>query len=330
MSYCRTIRWATACVVLFCATLEMPVLCDGGSPKDDDWKISVTATEDGRGEWQLDVVMEYHGENAVELPYSEIPWKWPDAITVCAVLRKEFLPSPCSPTTLAVARPKGQLTVTPGEKLKGAIPLRSLFKHWDQERLEGPVIVFWSYKVQISHRVGGWIEIPQAKSRRNERDNSDSREWKVEASVKKASSEVWNLNVAIKYHGTTDTYLQRYVLPWEWPQSLILCAVPLNGDRADPFQGSITGDPPMSIMWVKPGEVIRGDIKISPLALFNYKIEVFRRWPVIVFWSYKCKSSNRVGGWFEVNETHDVGSRHHPNKRPEADIPAGNSGGKFR
>jgi hypothetical protein len=306
MSYCWTIRWATVCVVLFCATLEMPALCDGSGSGDNDWKISVTASEDAGGEWQLDVVMEYHGEKSVELPYSEIPWKWPYAITVCAVRYLEFLSSTCSPTTVAVDRPRGHLTVTPGGTLKGAIPLRSLFKGWDMTRFEGPVIVFWSYKFQTSNRLGGWIEIPQAKSPGMKKDNSDSAKWELEASVKKASSEVWNLNIAIKYQGNTDSYLHSYALPWKWPHSMILCAVPINDQNPDPIQRSIVDDPPMGIIWVKPGEAIRGDIKIAPLPLFNRRSEMFRRWPVIVFWSFKIKSSNRVGGWFEVDETQEL------------------------
>jgi hypothetical protein len=308
MSCCWTIRRATVCVVLFCAMLRTPVLCNGSSSTDNGWKITAAANEDARGEWQLDVVMEYHGEKPVELQYSEIPWKWHHAITVCAVREMEFFSSAFSPTTLVVDRPKGHLTVTPGETLTGAIPLRSLFKHWDLRWLEGPVIVFWSYKFRTSDRVGGWMEIPQPKNSEKKKDNSDRKEWKLEASVKKASREAWNLDIAIKYHGNTDTYLPRYVLPWEWCHSMILCAMRLDGRSADPIERSIIGDPPRKIMLVKPGQAIRGDITIAPLTLFNHTTKESRRYRLLVFWSIKIRSSNRVGGWFEVDEGRENGT----------------------
>jgi hypothetical protein len=132
----------------------------------------------------------------------------------------------------------------------------------------------------------------------------DSEEWETAVSVKKATGDDWRMNIAIEYKGKTDAELARFALPWEWPQAMTICAVSAAAQRPKPFPILRTGDPPMRPIRVTPGEVLRGEV--APLTLFDNTSEEWRARPVIVFWSFKVKTSNRVGGWFEVGKTEDV------------------------
>ena len=323
MSYFRTICRATVGAVLFYSTLAMPALCDEGSLKDSDWKISVAASQDADKQWQLDVVMEYHGEKPTELSNDAIPWKWPDAMIVCAVSE---LSRPYPPKTVDSDRPKGHVMVKPGETLKGTIPLRSLFdlreSGWFRR---STIIVFWSYKSQQSDRVGGWIEIPEEKSSWqgwsktlglsapeglkfqvsveavNDEKGADTKE--------KAGSNGWkSLNIAIEHNNEHYVSIWSFELPWRWHKAITICAVPVNGQRPEPLDiwTDITiNDPPISSLKIKPGEVLHGEF--APQSLFQRKglREAFQKGPVIVFWAYRVTFSNWVGGWFEVDETQD-------------------------
>lgn len=300
MRYSLPMRGFMLCLVLSLSTVARYEVCYASSSEDVDWEIRVAANKDVHGEWQLDIVMDYHGDKTVEIPNREIPWKWPYSMIFCLVPEREFAVRPRHPKTLASEPPQGHVTVKPGDTLKGVIPLRSLFDQPYPGWLEGSMIVFWSYKPQASKRVGGWLEIP-CESRSENKDDSNGEEWKLAVSVEKDGSIDCRLNFAIGYHGKKETYVKPHLLPWKWPEALIVCGVYANGQRPDPFGMAQTGDPPKTLIWVKPGEVIRGDF--APARHFYKHIETFRRGPVIVFWSYKIKSSNRVGGWFEVDET---------------------------
>jgi hypothetical protein len=301
MPYQWTVRQMVAICTLLCSA---PGMCDScnGETEDNDWKVSVSANKNAREGWQLDVALEYLGKNTAELPLAAIPWEWPYAMTICAVSVDKFLILPISHDTIASDLPKGHSTVKPKQILKGKIPLRSLFNRWDRELEIAPVLVFWSYKPQTSNRVGGWLEIPQA----NERAGSDigNGEWRVKVTPKKTRDTDWRLdwrlNIEIEYHGKRDTELPYASLPWKWPQAMTVCAVPANGLNPDPLpMVRIAGDPSMMRVSVKPGDVLRGEI--APLTLFSDTTDGFRDSPILVFWSLKVKSSNRVGGWFEIN-----------------------------
>lgn len=305
MSHNLRMRWAIVYIGLFYPTMELPALCGEVNSKDRNWKISVSANKDDLGEWQLDVIIEYHGQKPVDVPDGVIPWKWPYAMNVCAVPEQEFLVRPFSPKKLAVERPQGTTKVRPGDTLKGTIPLRSLFDSNVLKPVKGPMVVFWSYKPQASDRVGGWIEIPGEKNRK--KDGSDREEWKLNVSMEKSGSEVGKLKIEIEYLGEKDTALERFALPWKWPESMMRIAVSADGQSPEPLLPlEAFGDPPMSFMPVKPGDIINGEV--VPLAGLQDKIRDSNRLPLIVFWSYKIKSSNRVGGWFEIGNISDVGN----------------------
>ena len=122
-----TTQMLTIALLLGVGGLATSSRCDAADAKNREWKVTVSATRDARGDWQLDIAMQYQGAKAKELPYTQIPWKWPYAIKVCAVPADGLVPAQLSPSIPAIDPPTGKLIVKSKETLKGTCTPFDLF-----------------------------------------------------------------------------------------------------------------------------------------------------------------------------------------------------------
>lgn len=125
---------------------------------DEKLKVKVSEKKEKDKNWRLQIVIDNQGNTDVELMKYKLPWMWPQAMTICAVPANGLI-TKSLPNVLAVGDPPWtSIKIKPGDVLRGDITPLTYFDDTSEEFRRSSIIIYWSYQVKSSNRVGGWFE----------------------------------------------------------------------------------------------------------------------------------------------------------------------------
>jgi hypothetical protein len=177
----RTAR--TTLVLMFLSVAWMvpsrPLHADDSN--SGDWKataaaVNCTYTDEvwkrtcPDGFWQLEMTLANCGTSAIEVSTNDLPWGWRYAQSKAILaIRSDSGASEAVPLPHALPlrdpMPGKTIRVEPKQVLKGSIKLDSYIDGLGNALKSSSVIVFWTWKLDSSDRVGGWVEIPKTPPR---------------------------------------------------------------------------------------------------------------------------------------------------------------------
>jgi hypothetical protein len=146
--------------------------CDGEKARQALWNVAVAAERSEytewdaqTQEWSLKIVAKYCGDKAIQIPCSDLPWKWIYA-TKMAAIRIDTLGEQLKQDFPVSDPPCERVLVRPGQVLSGTVRLSRRFPTLAKELEKGSVIVFWALQLGAADRLGGWVEIASATARK--------------------------------------------------------------------------------------------------------------------------------------------------------------------